>query len=451
MKTLKRMSKSAIFVIMITVISPVNAQDIQIGQAFSSDTTFNPFNGEHGIYSFTMFGDINLSSDSSLVRVVLIDRNGNHFLVYEAYPLITTFNSFSVDGVCDETCYLDGIDPDSIRIDIVNAIINIDKFKYDLNQISNINDLQAQTKLLNDSIKAINMNQRIQGKDMYWHAGRTSLVGLSFQEKEREFGKKYNLSGFDYYEGGIFGFYQKQDNSGQYSSNYVDNFDWRNRHSSDKPGTPYYNPGGPGIGQHSAGWLTGTQSQGEEGLCWDYATTHTIGDYANIYLNNLPMPNYYLSADELKCLMFLYFNADPCGGALYTNAFNPVIPNYGGIHVQDPNYHVPCPPSSPCSYNGTNAKINFTTSSTISLSNEDDLKHAIITQGPLASGIYFDPSSGHAMELVGFKTIKTGDTVYSNGSGWAQNGIIYQNDYQKNVWIFKNSYLWSNSGTSTQV
>ena len=72
----------------------LNAQVIQINQSFSSDTLLTPFTGSVPVYLLRMSGGINLYSDSSLVRVVLIDQYGNHYLVFETYPLITLENTF---------------------------------------------------------------------------------------------------------------------------------------------------------------------------------------------------------------------------------------------------------------------------------------------------------------------------------------------------------------------
>ena len=85
-------------------------------------------------------------SDSSLIRVVLIDQNGNHFLVFETYPLITLNNTFSFNEVCNETCFLDGISPDSIRIDIINATLTLKSISYSYDYIDNAIQLQAQVK-----------------------------------------------------------------------------------------------------------------------------------------------------------------------------------------------------------------------------------------------------------------------------------------------------------------
>lgn len=64
----------------------VVAQNIPVEQTFSADTTMNPFTSSTQVYSVKITGSVELLSDSSLVRVVLLDNNSNHYLLYEAYP-----------------------------------------------------------------------------------------------------------------------------------------------------------------------------------------------------------------------------------------------------------------------------------------------------------------------------------------------------------------------------
>lgn len=193
-------------------IHPISAQVIHIGETFSSDTIFQSFQDEKAVYSIHLYGSIQLYSDSSLVRVVLVDTHGSHFLIYETYPLITDTNAFSITAGCDETCFLNGIIPDSIRVDIISAFCVIDSIQLDTNFISNAAEKQAQEKWISDSLKMDIMNQRIVEEHMYWRAGRTQLVDEFFSGKEILFGEKYNLLGFEFYKGGVFEFVNKRVN-----------------------------------------------------------------------------------------------------------------------------------------------------------------------------------------------------------------------------------------------
>lgn len=77
------------------------------------------------------------------------------------------------------------------------------------------------------------------GTDMYWRAGQTTITHLSYQQKEDFFGKKFNLLGFDYYKGGVYESLKKLSNTKQ-TSEYINSFDWRNRHGANNPNSPYF-------------------------------------------------------------------------------------------------------------------------------------------------------------------------------------------------------------------
>lgn len=122
------------------------AQIIPINQAFSADTVFDPFTGNHAVYSLKISCDAELYSDSSLVRIILIDQSSNHYLVYETYSLIALTDKPSTGGTCDETCFMDGVIPDSIRIDIIDARVTLNILNADTGYIANAPALQAQSR-----------------------------------------------------------------------------------------------------------------------------------------------------------------------------------------------------------------------------------------------------------------------------------------------------------------
>lgn len=96
------------------------AQTIHIGGNYDADTLIQPFNGQK-IYQLQVFGKVKLHSDTSLLRVVMVDQYGDDFLVYETYPLITANDTFNIVAGCDETCYMSGLIATSLRIDIINS------------------------------------------------------------------------------------------------------------------------------------------------------------------------------------------------------------------------------------------------------------------------------------------------------------------------------------------
>jgi hypothetical protein len=70
-------------------------------------------------------GSVELKGANSLVRVILIDHQRNEYLVYEAYPLVAPTGSFSMSNVCRETCVLPRRVPSALRIELINATLQI--------------------------------------------------------------------------------------------------------------------------------------------------------------------------------------------------------------------------------------------------------------------------------------------------------------------------------------
>ena len=264
------------------------AQVIPVNMTFSTDSVIRPFTGQDTVYSIKLSGSVTLLSDSSLLRVVVIDKFGNHFLLYEAYPLIVHSGTITVDDLCDETCILNGIIPDSLRIDVISAIATLDELTIDRLPKQNIPELQNQSMLSNDSVKIEIMNEQILKYGMDWRAGRTNVRKLSFGEMERQFGYKFNLSGFDYYTAGVFERVYHRNYTPSVSA-YVPSFDWRYRHGATTQSSPYFD-GDTHNTINRSGWLTEVRDQSLGGTsscgsCWDFTALGAVEARLNIYYN----------------------------------------------------------------------------------------------------------------------------------------------------------------------
>lgn len=106
-KLLHKKTKAVLPFLLLILCLPLSttAQTINIDSTFTSGTEIYPFSQVDSIYGLNLTGHITLNSDTSLVRVILVDENFNKYMVYEAFPLITTKMDFDIEDACDETCY----------------------------------------------------------------------------------------------------------------------------------------------------------------------------------------------------------------------------------------------------------------------------------------------------------------------------------------------------------
>ena len=104
----------------------IKSQTITIDSTFTSDAEIFPFNQNGTINGLRISGSVTLNSDTSLVRVVFTDDLYDEYMIWEAYPLIVSQNSFSFENVYDETYCLNQLDPYSIRIEIINTSFTLE-------------------------------------------------------------------------------------------------------------------------------------------------------------------------------------------------------------------------------------------------------------------------------------------------------------------------------------
>ena len=100
---------------------------IKIDKLFSESQVVWEFVKPDRIYSLSISGSLELHGDNSLVRVILVRDDLHEYLVYEAYPLIVDSNNLQIIDVCEETCVLEGIAPRSLKIELVNASLQINE------------------------------------------------------------------------------------------------------------------------------------------------------------------------------------------------------------------------------------------------------------------------------------------------------------------------------------
>jgi len=417
---------------------------------------------DKSISSFSIKGSLNLNLENSIVRIVLIDKNSNEYLVLEKYPLISDNNSLNFENYCEETCILNNIIPDHLRIYTLNSTITLDSFNYSISS-DNLRGKLSTTyseisTILNEkqeSYKIQKMNENIQKTGMLWEAGRTSISELSYDDKKEiigidKYGELPNLEGFDYYSGGIFEFAsQVEGNRGAFGSgeggdNITDSWDWRNRHGATIPNTSYFS------GDSINGWVTPVKNQSYPascGSCWAFSAVSAVELLANLYFNQ----NLSLNLSEQEIVSCS--GAGNCVAGSPTGALN-YIRDYGVIPEScfpyEANYSS-CSSPNKCSNPENIIKISGDMIPSYDENpeyyNESMVKRIIIENGSIIQRMSGDWD--HAIDTIGFGKVKEGDIVYNytNKTG------IYINSSNPYVnatyWLFKNSWGtgWGENGT----
>ena len=80
------------FLLCISVLSTLNVfsqRIININNSFSTDTVLNISDTVPSFYAFRVQCSSTLQTDSSIIRLILKDKYGDEFLIYENYNIIT--------------------------------------------------------------------------------------------------------------------------------------------------------------------------------------------------------------------------------------------------------------------------------------------------------------------------------------------------------------------------
>lgn len=436
-----------------------NVSERQATSMVYTATAEYPLDSSSIIEGLSISGRSQLNSDTSLVRILLVDNQGKSYLVYEDFYL--TASNMEFQDMAFETAYLDSVVPNQLKIIIRDATFYLNDIAYDYaseTQTRNsVLDRKALAKLQQQTQEEYMIdrwNEYNEANNALWFAGRTVLSSLPYETKKSVLGATndaYQSDGLEYYVGGIF-YMRSYDDSSTNSSivdsiptsiipsynAYVESFDWRNRHGRN--------------------WMTSIKNQLEpvqidsvgNGGCWAFAACATVEAKINLQFNQLL--EYDLSEQELgSCTTGNLFLKQITKGA--DGKFDTI---HGGGYASQAFAHMrlngivteECMPFQNNEYVPCNNKCDIPTD-IITINqykyrnshNQDTLKHYLINHGPFYGTVH-NKWLGHAMCLCGYGTLQIGDSVMNLAQG-AKPKIKYIEEGNsligKTYWIYKNS------------
>ncbi len=424
----------------ITAFKLPNISERQNTNTVYTSTSEFPLDNMYAIYGLSISGHSQLHSDTSLVRVLLIDNQGKSYLVYEDFYL--TASNMAFQDMAFETAYLDSVVPNQLKIIIRDATFYLNDIAYDYadetptrNSMSDRKALAKQQQQTQEEYMIDRWNEYNEANNELWFAGKTALSGLSYESKKAALGATsdaYQSDGLEYYVGGIYVMrsYDDVDNRAiedtlpsislpSYNT-YVESFDWRNRHGRN--------------------WMTSVKNQLEpdnpisgNGGCWAFAACATVEAKINLQFNQLL--DYDLSEQELGSCT----NGSLHYGGDYDDAF-PYMQTTGVVTEECMPFQNETNISCRTKCDNPQDIIRISTYDTI-LPVEDTLKHYLINMGPLYS-VVNNKYWFHAMCLCGYETIHAGDSVmYMFNKNKPEIRYITEDSpwIGKTYWIYKNS------------
>lgn len=390
------------------------------------------------VYSLSIDGELLISQEDYLVRVLVKGRDGVEHLVMESYKEIHGNVPEQFEDYGEETFLTKGLCLDSIKIYTRGADIHIKGIRFlKENQISGdktkIEELakDKRNETIMTNVRRINdYNER---HNLLWRADKTWLSQQSYETKKRILGLKddyCSTRGIEYYAGGIIEIDNLEPIAEPQRTNatYVNNFDWRNRHGKN--------------------WMTSIKNQGNSSYCFFFTCVGALEAMANLYYNskndlslsvqelvscsNVPNPYYNgISSDIMEIPLDYIVNNGLCDSLSY-----PFI---------DSPYHT-CLSSSITPIE----QISTADYAEVDITDENEIKKAIINHGPLISGIRSVVWMNHAMVLVGYGVLQAGDTIYHHLGYDYNTGTYYHDKYLtveandprigRTYLVYKNSY-----------
>ncbi|MEZ5199148.1 MAG: YCF48-related protein [Bacteroidales bacterium] len=235
-------------------------------------------------------------SETSLIRVILVTQSDEEFLIYEVFPAV--FESSTINNAYYETCYLNGIIPDFIKVKIIDASININSINIEDDFIENAILLQETEKLNIENSRIQLINNYIAENQLIWHSGMNPNLEMTYDEKRMLFNDREvpNLQGLEYYISGFFSI-GIPSSGAHMKEGIIENFDWRSRHGANNPNSDYFD----GDYVNWSGWIPDRFQQQVNNDCYGQAPTFTIEALTNLYFNNPELDIDLSQEDAINC------------------------------------------------------------------------------------------------------------------------------------------------------
>ena len=403
-----------------------------ISRSINCSDTIQPFGSNANSYGISIDGEGQLFSDTAFIRVVLVDINGNEWLVYERNSLYSTEVNNQFQGAAMETAAMYNVVPSSIIVTLCDATLYLANAKSNRTYTSkNVVTAVSDSVFLARNLQIVDrINAKLSAHKKAWRADTTFLSNLRYSEKKALFGDEIpNLQGWDYF---AYGYYSPlNDNTPPASDNIVKEFDWRTRHGSQNSGTYYYNQDGSGW---IPKWRYGQHVDHPD--CWAFSVLYSAESMVNLYFNQ--QLNDELSVqDILSCSN----GVSPYGNGGYPNVALDYLTNTGVVNQSCFDYItwqdiVPC--EDKCTTPIETVKIG---GKSTAFCGEINVKTNLITKGPIVTELW---PWYHAMSMVGFGVVKVGDPIlYGNFNAGTDHDFVVEEDSPdigKPYYIFKQSY-----------
>ena len=367
-------------------------------------------------------------SDTSFVRIVLVDNKDKHWLLYEKNDLYATEENPVFLGAAFETNLLDSIIPRTIIATISNAVLNVICIKNNKTKPHRINiNMVSDSLFLEKNISLVKrINDTLSKYKKAWRADTTFLSKMRYQQRKKMFNDTLpNLRGWDYY---AYGYYSPLNDTTPLASNtIVKEFDWRDRHGAMNSDSDYYNLDG-------SGWIPKRRYGQGANECWAFSVLYSMEAMVNLYFNR--QLNDELSVQNIiSCVEGVtYGQGFSSDKALDFAEDNGIINDACFPYTSSslPPCENQC--SSPTERVHISGYINYITG-------ENTIKEKIITKGVLVASL---KKWKHAMCMVGFGVVKAGDRILYGYNNTITGHDLYVEqdspDIGKPYYIFKQSY-----------